>query len=188
MSEAVKNKKSELVAKKWAIALKDLVFEDETISRDDVLRDLKEVSSTIEMSDELLDVIDNPSISVEEKQIIICKLFQDRVLPIVYNFIFALNLKKRLGLVPLIAELFEAELENCNNILRVAITSAIDLDEAKKEDIKAKITEKLNKNVIADWNVDEDIVAGLIFNINETIIDNSIKHKLEDLSKMIVKS
>ena len=38
-------------------------------------------------------------------------------------------------------------------------------------------------HIKANNNVDNDIIAGLIFNIDETIIDNSIRHKLEDLSK-----
>ena len=50
---------------------------------------------------------------------------------------------------------------------------------------KNKIAVKLNKNVVVNWGVDTDIIAGLIFNIDELIIDNSVRHKLEDLSKEI---
>ena len=53
------------------------------------------------------------------------------------------------------------------------------------EDIKNKIASKLNKDVVVDWGVDSNIIAGLIFNIDELIIDNSVRHKLEDLSKEI---
>ena len=61
------------------------------------------------------------------------------------------------------------------------MTSAIELNDERKEQIKVKIAEKLKKEVIVDWGVDSEIIAGLIFNIDEMIIDNSIKHKLEDL-------
>ena len=47
--------------------------------------------------------------------------------------------------------------------------------------------EKLNKDIICDWGVDNEIIAGLIFKIDESIIDNSVRHKLEDLSKEIIK-
>ena len=63
----------------------------------------------------------------------------------------------------------------------------IDIKARKEEQIKAKIAEKLNKDVIVDWGIDSDIIAGLIFNIDELIIDNSIRHKLDDLSKEIIK-
>ena len=177
----------ELVSKRWAQALMELAQEDSNISKEDILDDLKEIAETIESSEELSNVINNPSVSVEEKQIVLCKLFQNSIMPIVYNFLFALNLRKRVDIIPQIAIEFQKELERIKNITHVRVTSAIDLADERRNDIKNKIAEKLSKDVIIDWNVDNDIIAGLIFNIDETIIDNSIRHKLEDLSKTIVK-
>ena len=50
-----------------------------------------------------------------------------------------------------------------------------------------KLKIKLNKEIIVEWGVDSEIIAGLIFNIDELIIDNSVQHKLDDLSKEIIK-
>ena len=176
-----------LVAKRWAKALMELACENENISKEDILDDLREIAETIDSSEDLSNVISNPSVSTEEKQIVLCKLFQNSIMPIVYNFLYALNLRKRLGMISEIATEFEKELEVLKNITRVDITSAIDLTEERKNEVKAKVSEKLNKEVIIDWEVDNDIIAGLIFKIDEQIIDNSIKHKLEDLSKEIIK-
>ena len=108
-------------------------------------------------------------------------------MPIVYNFLFVLNLRKRVIYLAEIAVEFEKELERIKNIARVNVTSAIELNDERKEQIKSKIAEKLSKDVIVEWGVDNDIIAGLIFRIDEIIIDNSIKHKLEDLSREIIK-
>ena len=132
-------------------------------------------------------MINNPSISVEEKQIILCKLFQNSIMPIVYNFVFVLNLRKRVNIVAEIADEFAKELDRLNNVAHVNVTSAINLSDERKEQIKSKISDKLQKDVVVEWGVDEDIIAGLIFNIDEMIIDNSIRHKLEDISKEIIK-
>ena len=178
---------TEIASKKWAKALIELVMEDESISKESVLTDLRSISDTFKSSQELYDVINNPSISTEEKQIVICKLFQNKVLPIVYNFLFALNLKKRINLIDEITDEFEKELEELKNIVRVDITSAIDLSDDKKNDIKSRVAEKLQKEIKVSWGVDTDIIAGLIFNINDTVVDNSIKHKLDKLSESIVR-
>lgn len=188
MSMSQKNKDFELVAKKWAMALMELATETEGISKEDILDDLREVAENINASKDLSEVINNPSISVEEKQIVLCKLFQNKLMPIVYNFIFALNLKKRINIIESIADEFQKELERINNIARIDVTSAIELNEDKKSDIQKKLQEKLQKKVIVNWNIDKDIIAGLVFNINETIIDNSVKHKLENLSNIIIKA
>ena len=178
---------TELVSKKWAKALIELTQEDENISKDKVLEDLRSVAETFNSSEELLNVVNNPSIPTEEKQIVICKLFQDKVLPIVYNFLFALNLKKRLNLINDIADQFEKELEELKNIVRVDVTSAIDLNDERKSDIRNRIAEKLQKDVKVSYGVDKDIIAGLIFNINDTVVDNSVKHKLDKLTEEIIK-
>ncbi len=183
----VKDKNCELIAKRWALALMELAQEEENISKEDILDDLREIAGTINSSEELANVINNPSISTEEKQVVLCKLFQNSIMPIVYNFIFVLNLRKRVSIISEIADEFEKELERIKNIARVNVTSAIELNDERKEQIKVKIAEKLSKEVIVDWGVDNDIIAGLIFKIDELIVDNSIKHKLEDLSKEIIK-
>ena len=183
----VKEKNCELVAKRWALALMELAQEDANISKEDILDDLREISETIASSEELTSVISNPSISTEEKQIVLCKIFQNSIMPIVYNFLYALNLRKRVSIISDIAVEFEKELKRIKNIAVVNITSAIELDNERKEQIKAKIAEKLSKEIVVEWGVNSDIIAGLIFNIDELIIDNSIKHKFEDLSKEFIK-
>lgn len=186
MSTASKHN-SELVAKRWAKALMDLAQEEGGVSKDDILDNLREVAQNIEANKELSDMINNPSISVEEKQIVICKLFQNSVMPIVYNFLYALNLKKRINIIASIADEFQRELERMKNIVRVDVTSAIELNDERKNDIRNRIADKLHKDVIVNWQVDSDIIAGLVLNINETIVDNSIRHRLENLSKNIIK-
>lgn len=186
MASSVKQN-CELVAKRWALALMELALEDENISKEDILDDLREIASTIDSSEELSNVINNPSISTEEKQIVLCKLFQNNIMPIVYNFIYVLNLRKRMNAISAIADEFEKELERVKNITRINVTSAIELNNERKEEIKSKIAEKLSKEVVVNWGVDNEIIAGLIFNIDELIIDNSVRHKLEDLSKEIIK-
>ena len=183
----MKTQNCELVSKRWAQALMELAQEDTNISKEDILDDLKEVSETISSSEELSNVINNPSVSTDEKQIVLCKLFQNNIMPIVYNFLFTLNLRKRVNIISSIAEEFQKELEKIKNITHVNVTSAIELNDSRKEDIKQKLANKLQKEVIVDWTVDNEIIGGLVMNINETIVDNSVKHKLEDLQKNIMR-
>ena len=178
---------SELAAKRWANALVELAQEDNTVTKESVAEDLREAAQIFNTSEELTEAINNPSIAVEEKQIVLCKLFQDKLSPIVYNFLFVLNLRKRLSILNEILDEYEKELENLNNIVRVEVTSAIDINDAKKEEIKSKIAEKLKKEVNISWEVNSDVIAGLVFNINDTVIDNSIKHKLDKLSNVIIR-
>ena len=178
---------AELASKKWAKALIELAQEDENLSIEKVLSDLRYISEVLAESVELSMVMNNPSVSTEEKQIVICKLFQDKVSPVVYNFLFVLNLKNRMNIISEIAEDFEQEYEKLKNIVRVDITSAINLSDERKSDIKTRVAEKINKDVKVNWKVDADIIAGLVFNVNDTVVDNSIKYKLDKISESIIR-
>ena len=50
--------------------------------------------------------------------------------------------------------------------------------------INEKLHTRLQKNIIANWTTDENIIGGLIIKIDDDIIDNSLKNKLEKLSKI----
>ena len=49
-----------------------------------------------------------------------------------------------------VSEYIKKELEKFNNTVRVHITSAIEINEERKNEIKNKIEEKFNKNIIID--------------------------------------
>ena len=187
MGNIAANKDSELIARRWAKALMELASEESGVSKEDILDDLREVDENIKSSIALEEALKNPSISIEEKQAVLARLFEFKLMPIVYKFITVLNAKGRLGILAAIADEFQKELEDVNNVIRVTITSAIELSEEKKLYVRNKVAEKLKKDVIPNWNVDFSIIGGLVFNINETIVDNSIRHRLESLSKNIMK-
>ena len=68
MTESLQDKNSELISKRWAKALMELVCEDPSVVKEDILRDLNFISETISSSKELSNAISNPSITTEEKQ------------------------------------------------------------------------------------------------------------------------
>ena len=68
----IKDKNCELVAKRWALALIELAQEDENISKEDILDDLQEIAETINSSEELSNVINNPSVDFEYR--LFCEL------------------------------------------------------------------------------------------------------------------
>ena len=76
MGNSIKFKDSELVAKRWAKALMELALENDGISKEDILDDLKEINFIISESKDLSEVFANPSISQEEKQVVLEKIFK----------------------------------------------------------------------------------------------------------------
>lgn len=176
---------NELVANRWTKSLLEL-SQDEGLTKELVLQELTDIVDTVNASEELKELFVNPIITVEEKQSVIERIFGNVLSSTVKNFLLVLALRKRLGLLDSILEEYKKELNKCENIVRLTVTSAIEVSHYKREDLKQKIEEKLQKETDIKWNIDNSIISGLIFDIDGTIVDSSLATKLNNLCKRII--
>ena len=56
-----------------------------------------------------------------------------------------------------------------------------------KQTIKDRLSGKLQKELKVDWSVDKDIIAGLVFIVGDSIVDTSLKSKLQMIGRNIIK-
>ena len=78
-------------------------------------------------------------------------------------------------------------LDEMNNTVRIEIVSALELSENRKVQIQNKLKEKLNKNISTNYNIDNSIIAGLVYKIGDDVLDTSFQHKLEMLKDELIR-
>ena len=171
-----------LSAKNYADALVKLA-QDAQISYDDIYKNLEIAKEIVTSSPDLVSVLLNPTIDDNTKYAIIDEVFNNQIHVKMIDFIKILIEKKRFNEFDGIVEAYRIELDKINNIKRVEVTSAIILNEDTKQRIINKLQNKLNKNIIASWQTNENIIGGLVIKIDDDVIDSSLKNKLESLSK-----
>ncbi|CCY63575.1 aTP synthase subunit delta [Clostridium sp. CAG:967] len=181
----MKNIQISLTAKNYADALVKL-GQDNVISYDDILNNLEIISEICTQSKDLTGVLENPAISDETKFSIIDEVFTKYVNVKIRDFLKILIEKKRFKELEGIVAAYQEELDKINNLQRVEVISAVELDDNSKQRIIEKLQKRLQKNVIAQWQTDEEIIGGLVVKINDDVIDSSLKNKLENLSKNII--
>lgn len=174
-----------LSAKNYSKALVEMV-RDNVISFEDLSKDLATVSEILETSQDLRLTLENPTVSEAVKSQIVEEVFKNEVHPQVVNFLMVLIDKNRFSEFSQIKADYEIKLDDVNKIQSVEITSAVELSEEYRERILQKLSEKLQKNIRPNWKVDENIIAGLIYRINDNVIDTSIKSKLDKLNKNLM--
>ena len=174
-----------LSAKNYSKALVEMV-RDNVISFEDLSKDLATVSEILETSQDLRLTLENPTVSEEVKSQIVEEVFKNEVHPQVVSFLKVLIDKNRFSEFSQIKADYEIKLDDVNKIQAVEITSAVELSEEYRERILQKLSEKLQKNIRPNWKVDENIIAGLIYRINDDVIDTSIKSKLDKLNKNLM--
>lgn len=159
--------------------------QDGSVSFDEILENLENIQKICASSKELVTVLQNPTISINIKNSIIDEVFSQNIDKKIKDFLKIVIEKKRFNEFNSIVSSFKTELDKINNIKHVEIISAINLDDNTKQTILAKIENKIQKQVIANWTVDNSIIGGLVIKFDDNIIDSSLKQKLEKLSKII---
>lgn len=162
------------------------VGKDGVMTYENILNDLNTLKEITSSSDELVRVMENPSISIKDKYDIIDSVFANQISDKTINFLKILIDKKRFNELGQIIQCFSNEVDDINNIKRVEVVSAVELSDDRKQKLTDKLQTKLKKQVNINWVLDEDIIGGLIIKIDDDVIDNSLKNKLENLSKNII--
>lgn len=184
MNKAEENE-NKLVSERYAQALLELVSDN--LSKEDILKELLDITESVKGSGDLNKVMTSPVISDDEKKNVISKLFENTTNKVILNFLKLLIDKNRFSMLESITKEYKNEINRLNNLLSINVTSAIDLTEDEKSAIKDKLSNILNKNIELEWATNPDIIAGLVFEVGDNIIDNSLRHKLQDLSRNIMK-
>lgn len=180
------NNKNTVIADRYAHALVKIA-QDGKLTYKKISSDLSLIKKTLTDSGDLKEFLNNPLISASDKKEILEKVFSQDIDILVMNFLKLLTDKKRFYVFMEIVDSYNKFLDKLNNISRIRVISAVELSENTKSSLKLKLEEKTRKNVILDTDINSDIIAGLIIKIGDNIIDMSLKHKLEDLSKNIAK-
>lgn len=175
-----------LIAERYADALIKIA-QDGKLTYGKINEDLAFIKNILEQSKDLDEFLQNPLVSIEDKKEIIDKVFTNEVDPIIINYLKVLVDKNRFFAFEDVFASYNNYLDKLNNISRIKVTSAVAMSEETKNKLKKKLEEKTKQNVVLDVDINKDIIAGLVIKIGDNVIDTSLRHKLEDLSKTITK-
>ena len=90
--------------------------------------------------------------------------------------------------MPRIRREYERLWREANDLLPVTVTSAVELDDAVVARIGEEIGRQTGRKVELTRTVDPSIVGGFIVRVGNSILDASIRNRLENLRKQIVRA
>jgi F-type H+-transporting ATPase subunit delta len=104
------------------------------------------------------------------------------------NFLELLIEKHRMPAVFRVRRELDRMWERENQLLPVEVTSAIELDESTVKQIGDRIGEQTGQKVELSAKVEPDILGGIVVRVGNSIIDASIRARLESLRKQVAKA
>ncbi len=91
----------------------------------------------------------------------------------------------RLVAFPAVAEMFNELKALYENEIEVEVTSATEISEAHQAGLVASLEKRLARKIKLNCNIDSAVVGGLLIKAGDTVIDATIRGKLERLSHVL---
>jgi ATP synthase F1 delta subunit len=154
----------------------------------DTVRDqLGELADAIDGDRELQVFFFSPSLSSEDKKEGLEKAVTGAD-DLVENFLQLLIENHRMTSIFKIRREYDALWDKENDRLPVTVTSAVELDEKTVKQIGDEIAEQTGRKVELSADVDPDVLGGLVVRVGNTVLDASVRRRLENLRREVARA
>ena len=154
----------------------------------DVVREqLGQFADALDTDHDLQVFLFSPYFSTAEKEDGLHKVLEDAD-PAFENFLRLLIEKHRMPVLFRIRRQFDERWQEENRLLPVQITSAVELDKAVTQQIGDEIGRQTGRTVELTSTVDPDVLGGIVLRVGNSILDASIRTRLERLRKQVARA
>ncbi len=103
----------------------------------------------------------------------------------VHNFCLLLADKGRLEDLPGISSVYGELLDEAQGVKRGVLVSAVEIADKKQGDIVKQLEDQLKAKLVLDFEVDPDILGGVVLKVGDQVLDASLKAQLSILKETI---
>ncbi len=177
---------AKLVSKVYGDALFEEAMEKNALSAwYEEVQALKQVF--MEQSD-LVQFLNHPQITKEEKVKVIESIFTGRISEGLLGFLVIVIEKGRQNDLIAICDYFLSRVKEYNKIGVVKVTSAVELSAGQKESVEKKLLETTPYlSLETEYTVDAGLLGGMVIRIGDRVVDSSIRTRLEELKRELMK-
>lgn len=133
-------------------------------------------------------LLTNPQIVKEEKETMIRQIFSGRVAEELMSFLTIIVEKDRQNEILPILEYFIRRVKDYKKIGAVSVTSAVELKSGQKTELEKKLLELTSyAQFEMSYQVDPDLLGGLVVRIGDHVVDSSLKTRLYELKRELTR-
>lgn len=136
-------------------------------------------------NDRVKAALENPRLTTADEAKTLSGLLDDELSEGGRNFVSVLAEYGRLNLLPQIWELYELLKANHEKTMDVEVISAFEVTDEEKEQLMSSLKRKLQREINIDARVEQSLLGGVIIRAEDTVIDSSVRGKLNKLSQAL---
>lgn len=176
--------KQTILARRYAKAL--FTVGKEQMTFEEYNQTLQGVAGLYVSNPEVVDALTNPLYPIDIKEKVMDGMIKSMAVDnVMGNFLRLLVQKKRIEILPEIAEEFQVMVDDEKNISHGNVISAIQLSAELQANVQATLEKLTGKKVKLTTSVDPSIIGGIIAKVGDLVLDGSIKTQLAGLKDSI---
>ena len=178
---------SDTSANRYSLALFELASEANSLSK--IEENSHALLKLISNSKDFNDLIKDPTISRDILNHVIKKISDNFSLEVLFkNFLSFLITKRRFFYVQQILKNFNEICSEKRGELKAEIKSAKNLTQQEIEKITKELSNNFKSDIKLNYTHDQSLIGGLVVQIGSTMIDTSIKNKLQQIENRMIEA
>ncbi len=174
------------VAKRYAAGLFELALEKDMLDR--IADEIGSIGEVFKKDRMLLNFLAAPQIRDQEKEEVIRNVFSGKVSKPVEEFLDIVVRKRRSMFLVEICDAFENLVLKHRGYVKTFVDTAIKLTEEEKKKLQQKLETKTGKKILMTARVRPEILGGVIVQLGDQVIDNSIRHEMRVLRDRLMET
>lgn len=154
-------------------------------SLDAVENELFQIARALETNDELRTTLTDEMIPVERRQGVIEDLLNGRASPVTVSLVSFIVGAGRGRQLPAIVDRLVARAAEAKNKVVAEVRTAVPLTDDQRSRLADALGKATGKSVEVKSIVDPSVLGGVVAQIGDTVIDGSIRNRLEQLREAI---
>ena len=177
---------AKLISKTYGDALFELAVEKDKV--DVLLEEIGQLKEVLSENDEFGKLMNHPKIIKEEKIQVAKDVFEGRISEELLGFLTIIITKDRYKDIDAILDYFIAEVKRYKGIGVATVTTAVPLKEEQCKKIEQKLLDTTGyKEMEMHYQTDKSLIGGMVVRIGDRVVDSSVKTKLNELQKDLLK-
>jgi F-type H+-transporting ATPase subunit delta len=174
----------DIVARRYARALLDALPEDRAEAGLGQLLELRGLMSREPGARKLLL---NPAVPAADRTAFIGRLAGALGLDEPVRRVFAMLVeRRRLGILPDMAENFQSLLDERTGTVRVRVTTALPLDADRERELRERLGRSTGKTIVMEVFDDPSLVGGIVIRLGGTVMDASLRQRLRSVETQLL--
>ena len=143
------------------------------------------IARTLESSSELRAALTDPSLPTERKQSIVDDLVGGRAAEVTVNVVALIVAQGRAGDLPALANALAERVAAEKGREVAEVRTAVELDQPTIDRLAAALSRSIGRQVEIKVVVDPTVVGGVVARVGDTVIDGSVRRRLQSLRETL---